>query len=116
MSYYAKYIYGNVTSNVATLTVTPPVGNAPTITKDPISQTVASGSNVTFTVEATGNAPLTYQWQQSADNGATWNNFLTGATITFGVGAGINGYLYRCIVTNDYGETTSAAATLTVTP
>jgi PKD repeat protein len=35
---------------------------APVITMQPVSQTVSVGQTATFTVSATGDAPLTYQW------------------------------------------------------
>src|SRR2546421_67631 len=58
---------GGVTSTAAALTVNAaPV--APTITTQPASQTVNTGQTATFTVTATGTAPLSYQWQK---NGTT---------------------------------------------
>src|SRR5207245_1542344 len=52
---------GNVTSNAATLTVNAaPV--APSILTQPSSQTVTAGQTASFTVAATGTAPLSYQW------------------------------------------------------
>ena len=50
-------------SAFATLNVTsPPSGTPPTFTLEPHSQTVNAGSNVTFTAEATGSTPLSWQW------------------------------------------------------
>ena len=40
----------------------------PIITVQPISQTVAAGTNVTFQVTATGTAPLAYQWRFNGTN------------------------------------------------
>src|SRR5213079_1020729 len=55
---------GSVTSRAAALTVsTTPV--TPTITAQPASQTVSAGQTATFTVTATGTAPLSYQWQKN---------------------------------------------------
>ena len=51
-------IAGSVTSSNAILTVNLP----PLITTQPQSQTIAQGATVTFTVAATGTAPLSYQW------------------------------------------------------
>lgn len=42
----------------------PPV--AVTITRHPAPQTVFAGQPVTFTVQASGSAPFTYQWQRNA--------------------------------------------------
>src|SRR5205823_9064840 len=72
---------GSVTSNAAALTVTSaPV--APTITTQPASQTVTAGQTATFTVTATGTAPLSYQWQKNgtAIGAATAASYTTPAT------------------------------------
>ena len=60
---------GTVTSSNATLTVVVPV----TLTTQPVSQTVDAGTDVTFTVGATGSLPFTYQWWWNGApiNGAT---------------------------------------------
>src|SRR3989442_13845029 len=58
---------GTVTSASATLTVNPaPV--APAITSQPVNQTVTAGQTATFTVAASGTAPLAYQWQKNGAN------------------------------------------------
>lgn len=53
---------GSVDSNPAHLEVTG-AGGQPTILTPPLAQTVALGSDVTFSVNATGEAPLTYEWR-----------------------------------------------------
>lgn len=102
-------IAGSATSATATLTVNPaPI--APIITLQPVSQTVMAGTNVSFTVAATGTAPLGFQWRLNGNNilGAT------SATLTLaGVTTGQAGN-YSCVVTNAGGSATSAAAVLTV--
>src|SRR5467141_3824466 len=50
---------GSVTSSTATLSVS---AAAPSITAQPVSQTVTSGQTASFSVTATGTAPLAYQW------------------------------------------------------
>ena len=55
---------GSVTSNPATLTVTASAV-APSITSQPANQTVTAGQTATFSVTATGTAPLTYQWKKN---------------------------------------------------
>ncbi|MCL4179497.1 MAG: immunoglobulin domain-containing protein [Verrucomicrobia bacterium] len=52
---------GSVTSNPAGLTVIP-APRPPVITTQPDDNTVIQGESVTFTVSATGDAPLSYQW------------------------------------------------------
>jgi Glycoside hydrolase 123 N-terminal domain/Immunoglobulin I-set domain/Glycoside hydrolase 123, catalytic domain len=101
---------GNVTSSAATLTVNAaPV--APSITTQPVSQTVTAGQTATFTVAATGTAPFSYQWQKSGANivGATSASYTTPATMTTD-----NGAQFAVVVSNSAGNVTSNAATLTV--
>jgi hypothetical protein len=66
---------------------------------------------VTFSVRASGPAPLRYQWQR---NGAT----IAGATAQdytiASVAQADSGARFRAIVTNDFGSTTSAEAVLAV--
>ena len=97
--------------------ITGTVKYAPTITTQPTSQTVTEGGTATFTVVTSGTEPLSYQWQQSTDNGNSWTNidsanaaeYATGQTTT-----SMNGYRYRCMVSNSVGSVESNAATLTV--
>jgi hypothetical protein len=103
---------GTVTSTAATLTVNPaPV--APTITTAPVNQTVTAGQTATFTVVATGTAPLSYQWQKNAVNivGATTTSYTTAVTTTADSGS-----TFAVAVSNTAGTVTSVAATLTVNP
>ena len=101
---------GNVMSLPATLTVTAATV-APSITTQPASQTVTAGKTATFSVVATGTAPLSYQWQKNgaAINGATAASYTTPATTTSD-----NGSTFKVMVTNSAGNITSSSATLTV--
>lgn len=114
---YEVIVNGGTLDGVDKITGT--VKYAPAITTQPTSQTVTEGETATFTVEASGTELLSYQWQQSTDNGNSWTNidsanaaeYATGQTTT-----SMNGYQYRCMVSNSAGSVTSNAATLTVTP
>src|SRR5215472_14060552 len=101
---------GSVTSNAATLTVTAGAV-APSITTQPANQTVSAGQMATFTVAATGTAPLSYQWQKNgtAISGATSASYTTPATTSSD-----NGAQFVVVVSNVAGSVTSNAATLTV--
>ena len=103
---------GSVTSKTVMLTVT---GVKPTIRVQPESVTKAVGETATFTVKAAG-VGLSYKWQYSTDNGKTWKvwNNKTESSASTTVMAGHNGYLYRCVVTNSSGSTTSSTAKITV--
>ena len=90
------------------------------ITAQPSDYTGPIGTKATFTVVATG-TNLSYQWQWSRDNGATWTNSsstFTGyrsASMQVPITEVRNGYLYRCIVADGSGVTiTSNPAKLTI--
>ena len=101
---------GSATSTAATLTVNAGAV-APSITTQPASETVTAGQAASFSVSATGTAPLSYQWKKNsvAISGATSSSYTTPATATSDSGA-----LFTVAVTNSAGSATSSAATLTV--
>jgi hypothetical protein len=101
---------GTATSNAASLTVNS-AAVAPAIAAQPLNQTVTAGQAATFSVTATGTAPLGYQWQKNGANiaGATSSSYTTPATTTADSGS-----TFRAVVTNSAGTATSNAATLTV--
>src|SRR6516165_3875393 len=101
---------GSVTSSTATLNVSA-AAVAPTVTTQPASQTAAPGATVTFSVTASGTAPLSYQWRRNSANisGATSASYTTPATTTSD-----NGSSFDVVVSNSKGSVTSSAATLTV--
>jgi hypothetical protein len=100
---------GSVTSSVATLTVNA-ASNAPSITGQPASVTVTAGASASFSVTATGTAPLTYQWQKGgvAISGATSSSYSISSTVAGDAGN------YTVVVGNSGGSVTSSVATLTV--
>ena len=102
---------GSATSNPAKLTVTAPPA-PPSITTQPASQTVNAGQTATFSVVATGTAPLSYQWQQNGANisGATAASYTIPATTSAN-----NGATFDVLVSNSAGSVTSSTAKLTVT-
>lgn len=90
---------------------------APTITTHPKNVEVKEKETATFTVEATG-SDLSYQWQQSTNNGSKWTNITGETNTTYTIATttmDMNDTQYRCVVENDIGKVTSDAATLTVT-
>src|SRR5467141_3208343 len=84
---------------------------APTITTQPANQTVTAGQTATFTVVATGTAPLNYQWNKNgtAIAGATSSSYTTTATASSDSGSS-----FVVVVSNSAGKVTSSAVTLTV--
>jgi len=89
---------------------TPPAV-APSISSQPTSQTVNAGATATFSVTASGTAPLTYQWKNgvTAIPSATSASYTTLATV-----AGDSGSSFTVTVSNSAGSVTSSAAILTV--
>src|SRR6185369_17969557 len=100
---------GTTTSSDATLTVTAATSNAPVITSQPMSQTVAAGSAAPFVVSASGTGTLTYQWF----NGAAAIAGATGPSYTITSAAAGDAGTYHVTVTNSVGTTPSTNATLT---
>ena len=88
-----------------------PKPTAAAIMTQPASQSVTVGQAATFTVTASGTAPLMYQWQKNAANisGATTASYTTPATTSAD-----NGAKFNAVVSNSSGSATSSAATLTV--
>ncbi|MDM0116386.1 SBBP repeat-containing protein [Variovorax sp. J22R133] len=101
---------GAVTSSAATLTVGA-AAVAPAVTTPPANASVTAGQTATFSVVASGTAPLGYQWQRNNANiaGATSASYTTPVT-----GLADNGAAYRVVVSNSAGSATSASATLSV--
>src|SRR5437879_31347 len=93
---------GTATSNAATLTVNA-AAVAPAITTQPANQTVTAGQTATFTVVATGTAPLSYQWQKNGANlaGATSDALTMSATTTADSGS-----TFAVVVSNIAGTAT----------
>ena len=82
----------------------------PVITSPPEDQTVMAGTPVTFTVIASGLAPLTYQWLFNGTNisGAVATNYHL-ASVTLA-----NAGTYAVLVSNSIGSVTSSPAALAV--
>src|SRR4029077_13100714 len=84
----------------------------PSITTQPANQTVTAGQTASFTVAASGTAPLSYQWQKNGQPvGTNLPSYTTPATTT-----GDNAAQFTLVVSNPSGSATSNAATLTVNP
>ena len=99
---------GSVTSQPMRLTV---VYQPPVITGNPTNRSVPAGGTASFTVTATGSAPLFYQWRFNGTNlaNATSQTLVLTGVMTNQAGS------YSCLVTNFGGERLSGVATLTVT-
>jgi uncharacterized repeat protein (TIGR03803 family) len=102
--------YGSVTTSGAVLTVK----DLPFIASQPRSQTVVTGSVVTFTITAYGAPPLVFQWYFKGvpvGSPTTGTNGSSYALSSVGTNQAGN---YTVEVFNGYGSVTSSNATLTV--
>jgi hypothetical protein len=97
---------------VATLTVTVPVAQPPSIQTQPGNVTVIEPNAATFSVVATGTAPLAYQWYRGGVSigGANSSSYTLSPTSQ----ATDNGAQFRVVVSNASGSVTSVVAMLTV--
>ena len=94
----------------ASLTLTVNLPPPPIITAQPQGQTLNVGASVTFSVTATGVAPLSYQWQKDGTNlaSATGTSYAIASVQTNHAGS------YTVVVGNFGGSVTSSPALLLV--
>ncbi len=118
--YYATVtdVCGTLTSSDAPLAVT--AGNVPpTITIQPVGQTVTAGGTTSYSVVATGTPTLTYQWYLVPAGQATGGAIVGATSATYTVPAtatttGNDQDSYYVIVKNSYGQAVSQRAPLAV--
>ena len=101
-------IYARSTTEAVCIDVD--VSMPPSITAEPQSQTVTVGQSAWFSVEASGTAPLSYQWSL---NGAALAG-ATGSALTLDPVQPGDAGNYTVVVANSVGSVTSAVATLIV--
>ncbi len=100
-------------SKTVTLTVNP------VITTQPKNTEAVAGTVAKFTVAVNAKAPVSYQWQSRRNSSSSWSNSgqsgARTATLSVNALAGLNGWQFRCVVKDGYGNTlNSNAATLSV--
>jgi hypothetical protein len=106
----------------------PNIAVSPPSTDDFDPQGPASPTTVQFSVTASGNPVMTYQWQVSTDGGNTWANLINGAdpvdaatvsganaaTVSIVTGYNnISSHQFRCVVTNALGSAIGASSSIT---
>lgn len=112
-------------SQTFSLTVLPP-NSAPVITTQPVNYTVVSGQTTVsnaFSVTATGNPAISsYQWQKrqsdlsfsNLTNDGIYSNVTTNSLSISSISPAMNGDVFRVLISNSSGTTTSSEATLFV--
>ncbi|RZJ12535.1 MAG: hypothetical protein EOP39_03365 [Rubrivivax sp.] len=88
----------------------PVVVAAPAVSAQPQDATALAGANVAFTVQATGSAPLSYQWLRDG----VVIPAATEATLSLAASVDDQGRSFSVRVANSAGSVTSAAVKLTV--
>ncbi len=98
-------LFGSVTSSSASL-----VGSSPAITIQPTNLYAALGSSATFSVAATGTAPLSYQWYENGEaiQGANLSYIILPLVTNTDAGT------FAVVVSNVLGRVDSSIATLNV--
>jgi len=107
--------FTNLPSNVASslrAKIDGQTTGAPTITSQPVTQTVALGGTATFTVAATSSTDTVFSYQWYKDEGTLAG--ATGATLTITNVQAADVGSYQVIVTNSAGSTSSSTADLIV--
>ncbi len=101
---------GNANLTLADAPVLIELAAAPAITTQPGAQTTNVGGSASFSITATGTAPLTYQWRK----GGVDISGATSATLALANVQTSDAADYTVVVTNIGGTATSSAGTLTV--
>lgn len=111
---HVRSFNGNCWSAVKTQSIT--ISNVPNLTTQPNSTSVVIPAPKTFTVATSGT--VTYQWQLSTDGGTNWADISGANSVSYTTSATseeMNGYRYKCLVTNSCGQTISNVGTLALT-
>jgi hypothetical protein len=117
-NYYVRVYNGTCWSVGSTAAFAIVINSSPSITVQPSNQTISTPTAATFSLTAT--SAFGYQWQVNTGSGfvnvttgvgGTTNSYTTAATT-----AGMNGYVYKCIVKGiaPCGDISSIPATLIV--
>lgn len=106
-----------------TIAIKPDILRYPQITSQPQPVVGCVGGSETFTVLATSNSTIAYQWQKSTNGGTSWTNLANSApysgvlTNTLHINPttlSLSGNKYRAVLTNIVGVTISNGALLTI--
>lgn len=103
---------GTATSNSVTLALKA----VTTITQPPVAQSVCPGGTAAFSVDATGDSTLSYQWQKNGTNLSNTGHYsgVTTASLAVSDADASDVAGYDCVVTAGCGSVTSSQAALTL--
>lgn len=107
---YRCVISGTCAPSVTTNGVLLFINSAPYIVSQPADKQVCAGSNIFFSTAAaavTSANPISYQWQVNTGSGfvnmtntAPYSNVTTSSFVITGATVAMNGYRYRCLISN----------------
>ena len=80
----------------------------PSLSQQPVSQSLAAGQPASFSVQAAGSPSAQFAWRK---NGVPISN---GSSLAIASVEREDAGIYDCVVSDDYGSVTTSAATLTV--
>ncbi|HXI69327.1 MAG TPA: LamG-like jellyroll fold domain-containing protein [Verrucomicrobiae bacterium] len=92
------------------------VGQPPVVAQQSSDTSIYAGKTVRLSVQATGTAPLSYQWFKGASllsNGGNVSGANTNGLVISSAAFG-DSDAYSCVITNSYGSVTSAVVNLSV--
>jgi hypothetical protein len=109
--YYLAGGYNGASGNLVFHLNFTPSSSSPVITSQPASQTAQPGANVTFSIGASGAAPLSYFWRRNGSPiaGATASSYTNN-----NVQLADSGAQFSCLVSNPIGTILSSNAVLTI--
>jgi len=107
----------NLTDGIAATTTDFAIGiGRPLILSQPKSVDICEGSDAKFRVLALGRGTLTYRWQVNTGagftdvtNGGVYSGATTNELNITGAPYSMNGYLYRCVITDGKGHTNTTS-------
>ena len=113
--YEVKFYFNSYTGSIPlTLSYSAPLQ----ITQQPSSVSVSAGAMASFSVSASGDGTLDYQWEEKRSGSSYWDDSSLGGnatrTLSFSASPFQNGSRFRCVVSNDNESVTSSEASLTV--
>ena len=107
---YRCVVSGTCAPSVTTNGVLLFINSAPYMVSQPTDRQVCAGSNIFFSTAAaaaTATNPISYQWQVNTGSGfvnmintAPYSNVTTSSFVITGATVAMNGYRYRCLISN----------------
>ncbi len=112
-----RAVFSNAAGEVTTAAAVVSVQRAPSVTQQPVAQTVEEGQSAVFEAAASGFPAPTVQWEVSLNGGSTWSAIAGAGSDQLTIVAAKtteSGHVLRAVFKNGAGTATSSTAALTV--